>query len=463
MALKEKYDSLLIDVRNLEAEIAAGRIGETEARRQIAKLKQELQKTIKELDASQVLVSAAVLQKKSDSEEFRLGRDCCLFIDAQKVRIVGWDEPQVRCVIEKMVLSPDDSPAGEEFEAIRLVHRSVPAGEVVSWLDSTKPRRSEAVVDEKSLLKRTAFEQLLGKTIDAIYIAGLTHKEGNRQIRLKVDSKGGMSSFRSQWRRHVRLTVYVPASCRIVAVRGAMEGLDVESLDASLELMGEGARDHEATYRIKKVSGSVVATGVPIDTLENVKGDVSVVLTTYVEDSSETHREGTRAKQFAYPRDNVYRNIGGDFRAWFCRANLHLENLAGKIDVRNDFGDTKLVAQSKLMPKAHRIVSEAGHIEVQLGKEALGDLPLTAMSECGQIWIPQSFDMLDSLQFSAIDWEGVRRSWGGFVSKSREESGYMYMMRVALVLYGKDREPGLDLISRAGSVKITALELESME
>jgi hypothetical protein len=460
-ALKEKYDSLLIDVRNLEAEIAAGRIGETEARRRIEKLRQELQETTKQLDAKQVHVSAAVLQKKSESEQFRLGRDSCLFIDAQKVRIVGWDQPKVKCVIEKMVLSPNDSPADEEFEAIRLVHRSVPVGEVVSKLDTKEPRRSEEVVDEKLLLKRVAFEQLWGKTIDAIRIEGLTHKEGNRQIQLKVDSKGGTTNFRSQWRRHIRLTVYVPASCRIVAVRGAMEGLDVESLDASLELMGQGSRDYEATYRIRNVSGSVIATGVPIDTLENVKGDVSVVLTAYVEDSSDSHREGTRTKQFAYPRDNVYRNIGGDFRAWFCRANLKLENLTGRIDVRNDFGDTKLVVKSKLVPKAHRIVSQAGHIEVQLPKEALSDLPLSTMSECGRIRIPQSFDMLDSLQFTTTGWEGVRRSWGGFVSKSRPETGYIYMMRVSLVLHGKARKPGLDLISRAGSVKITDLEVES--
>ena len=459
-ALKEKYDSLIIDVKNLEAEIGAGRIGEIQAQRRIEKLQQELQETIKQLDASQVHVSAAVLRKKSHSEDFRLGGDSCLFIDAQKVRIVGWDQPRVKCVIEKMVLSPDDSPAGAEFEAIRLVHRSVPAGEIVSKLDTKEPRRSEEVVDEKLLLKRVAFEQLWGKTIDAIRIEGLTHKEGNRQIQLKVDSKGGTTNFRLQWRRHIRLTVYVPASCRIVAVRGAMEGLDVESLDASLELKGQGSRDY-ATYRIRNVSGSVIATGVPIDTLENIKGDVSVVLTAYVEDSSEAHREGTRTRQFAYPRDNVYRNIGGDFRAWFCRTNLHLENLTGMIDVRNDFGDTKLVVRSKLVPKAHRIVSQAGHIEVQLPEDALSDLPLSAMSECGRIRIPQSFDMLDSLQFTTTGWEGVRRSWGGFVSKSRQESGYMYMIRVSLVLHGKGREPGLDLISRAGSVKITDLEVES--
>ena len=170
---------------------------------------------------------------------------------------------------------------------------------------------------------------------------------------------------------------------------------------------------------------------------------------------------------FRYSDPGEYRYVGiqGDFRGWFCRASLHLEDVTGKIDVRNDFGHTFLVCRKRLTQVDHRVVSESGDIQVDLGPGALGDLPVTALTECGSVQLATSEASLRSSYFSTTEGDaGGRRSWGGLVtdrgrSPARPRPGWREQFsRPTDALAGRPRSPGLDLISRAGSVRIGTAE-----
>src|SRR5208337_4740624 len=97
-----------------------------------------------------------------------------------------------------------------------------------------------------------------------------------------------------------------------------------------------------------------------------VRGDVSITLTAYPGDSGNMHEGGTQNVYVQPPEPYVYRNIVGDFRGWFVRADLRLERVSGKVDVRNEFGDTRWAPGMVLSRQAHRVISESGLIEIQL-------------------------------------------------------------------------------------------------
>ena len=512
-ALHDEYESLGSRVKNLKEDILEGQIEEEQARKEIAELQAKIQEILQKIDNTQVHLPIGTMHEKTESQTFELGEARCLVVKAAKVRIVGWDKPQVKAVLEKRVLTADadDDAVADDFQGIRAEHQRVPATEVLqlptvesvaeltpeklahlSKLEAVFPLRYRAVARlnpkrlaelnpqiaeilsrpeepqaERSLFRRLDFEPLLeqaGKEIDVVQLIGLTHQEGNRQFLFEVNTEGHGEWHGSEWRRHAALTLFVP-KCTMVAVRGAMEGLEVESVDAALEIVGEGNRDYQATYEIRDVRGPVTARGVPLQVLENVRGDVAVVLTAFAENSSTGHRPDWRTHSNAEPGQYTYKEIEGDFRAWFCRANLHLEDVAGKVDVRNDFGDTVLVLPGKLAEAAHRIVSEAGHVQVKLGPDALGDLPVTALSECGRVKVADSVPSLDIFMFSTSGGsDGHRRSWGGFVTQRKRDPGggigadyFERFRRPAAILNGLDRSPGLDLISRGGSVRIEPL------
>jgi hypothetical protein len=516
--LKEQYDALVGRVENLKADILEARIDETEAKREINELQLEIVQALDQIEKSQVYVSAVETHRRTDSQTFELGEHGCLFVESGKVRIVGWDRPEVKWELEKTVLAEKHVPVDDDFEGIQVAHHRAPANEVLGLpsaesfdeLDLARlanyPRyflvryravarsdpqllarldpkvaalvtRDDEPDDEKLFATRLAFEQLVGKELDVVRLTGLTHEEGNRQFYYTLTSpgaegRGGYSTSGMQWRRHASLTLYVP-TCSVVAVRGALEGLDVESLHAALEIVGEGNRDYEAAYRITDLNGPLTVTGVPVRRVENVRGDVSVVLTAYSENAGTTHRARKMTHSHAGPTPCVYKNIEGNVRAWFCRADLHLEDVAGKIDVRNDFGNTVLVCSDRLANVAHRVVSESGHIEVKLGPEALDGLAVTALTECGRVEAPDQLPELRgrrprirSSSFTTSEgYDGVRRSWGGFVSRAGDypsrpftRDPFEAFRRPAESLAGRDRSPGLDLISRAGSVKLVSIE-----
>jgi len=463
--LKEKHDALVAQVRTLRKDILDEKIDEAEARRRIEALRRELDATLREMKEKEVFVAPAKVHRVKETRRIDLGPDGCLLIEADQVKIAGWQKPHVECVLEKIVLNDGDATPAADLDGIQLVQRRVAAEQAVpNYLigGTGAARGSEGPIGEEALLRQPIFGALAGKSVDEVRIQGLTADEGNRSIVLTTAPESSIAgkTMRSVWRRHASLTIFVPP-CEVIAVRGALRGLEAESVDASLAITDDGGRDrdYDAYCRIKGLGGSLVARDVPIALVEDVKGDVSVAVTKRLENVTTFYGNGKVTHQVEDPRESVYRGIGGDFRGWFARANLRLERIGGTIDVRNDAFETMLVADAPLAKRAHRIVSETGHIRIEVAREALGDLPVAALSASGLVRIPSDLiDILEPRSFDTPGSDGVSRSWEGFTAKTQgaQDAAALpeSMQRPDLVLRGRERSPGLDLISLTGSVRI---------
>ncbi len=158
--------------------------------------------------------------------------------------------------------------------------------------------------------------------------------------------------------------------------------------------------------------------------------------------------------------------VAGDFSAWFARSTLKLEAISGRIDVRNEAGSTSL--SSKLSPDAaHRIVSECGRIEVRVTAEALGKLPILALTGQGSVRTNAESSSLSETNFTTGNpVDGSRRNWRGVktngvnlrgMEASRPfdpEEFLEHARRPAAALADEPRSAGLDLISRSGAVVV---------
>jgi len=112
---------------------------------------------------------------------------------------------------------------------------------------------------------------------------------------------------------------------------------------------------------------------IPIRCIDGLKGDVSVAATAYGGNRGTDHgQDGVTARAFN-PQKSVYRDFDGDLRARFCRADLTIGDVAGRVDVENDFGDTAWQAYRKLDQRAdHRVVNQGGAVTLRLGVKASG-------------------------------------------------------------------------------------------
>jgi hypothetical protein len=465
--LKEQYDRLVAKVRALQAEIMEGRIDSQDAKREVLGLQRDLSLVRQQLEAAKTLVQAGKVHRQTETITFELGKERCLFIAAGRVRIVGWDQPQVKCVLEKTVLSAGGEPVEDDFRGIKLVHRHGRAREEVGATreefeaDEKKrkgpPSEARKKLIEEILAYNAPFQPFQGKEIDLVAIQGLTHQEGNRQISFDLESPGGEGVVGHQWRRHASLTVYAPA-CRKVGLHGGRGGLTVESLKTGLVVRGGGDRGYEGEFKIKDVLGPVSLDNVPIQTIENIQGNVSVTLTEYPGNSGTRHDASGQTFYVEPPEPSTFSNIQGDLQAWFVRANVALSKVGGKVDVKNEFGDTAFTIDGPLAPKAHRILSESGRIDVQFAGKALGSLPLlAALTGTGVVRVAGEAGEMEmkSVNFAGpLGPEWGRRGWKGFTSSREPFAGLAQMQRMPAILSGGDRPPGLDLISRNGTIRL---------
>ena len=217
-------------------------------------------------------------------------------------------------------------------------------------------------------------------------------------------------------------------------------------------------RDYHSESRIRGVIGSVAARNIPLHAIEDVSGDVSFICTVELANSG-TSQETIH---FYRPLPCSVKNIGGSFQAWLCRVDLDVQDVAGRIDVRNEFGDTRLKLTKPLAKHSHRIVSEAGRIELDFIPASLGELPLWAVTQCGNIRSNASRELLDSFNFTqGMDSQGVSRNWSGLRRAKKEDakfdpSDFMESAnRADKALHNLTRSAGLDLISRGGTVVVT--------
>ena len=473
--LKDKYDQLFGRLGQLKSDVSNGRLPAGDALRELKELEPRLDELRKEIETRKILVSPVQVQKQTEELAFNLGPQQRLIITADQIHVVGWNGPQVKCVLEKTVLAANDQPETEEFKALRVVHAHGRATELVGQSDEETALAEKAFLAEKrekplseqQLAARRAFVESIqagyeplrgfqGKDVDFLTIEGLTYEQGNRQLTLGIRSDDG-ESLGSQWRRHASLTVFVP-KCQGVLLRGCLKGVAVEGLLAPLTLSDAGSldRDYDAQFAIKNVFGPVAIYNVPLNQLEQVHGDVKIVATVEYANAGTTHESGQRTFYIPPPRDCQILDIDGNLSAWFSRVNLTLAKISGLVDVRNEVGSTKLTVDTKLAALPHRIVADSGRIEVQARTSALADLSVMALSDEGTVKTNADQTTYDATSFttgSSVD--GSRRNWRGVKSNpNSDRSDFTYFERPARVLNGTETAPGLTVISRSGVVDL---------
>jgi hypothetical protein len=471
-SLKQQYDHLLSRVRALQADLDAERISGAEALSELKNLQPKLKRLRDEIEQKKVLVSPGKLHKQSETTTFDLGPERLLCIGGDNLRVQGWNGPQVKCVLEKTVIAPDGAVVDEHLRGIRLRHRHGLAPELVG----RTPAEDEA--DEQKFLaspggqklnpQQREFRQQLtreiaqsheryrafqGKEIDTVEVEGLTYQQGNRWIDFGISSGNGRRIEGGEWQRFASLTVYVPA-CRSVALGGGGEHLDVRGVHGDLVVSGGGDPGH-----VSDLHGSLTAFDAPLELIETIRGNVNIqstitgALTTGL-------GNGERVVAPPAPRVLTCRNVEGDFTAWVMRDELNLVAIAGRIEVKNEFGRTTLSVGRALPDKRHRIVSESGRIEVRLAPGARGRLPLCAMTNCGVVRVPEEEEeILHSSSYSLKDNSGIMRMWGGVLLAHGGPSPSLIRVhnprdRIEHVVLGDDHSPALFLFSRSGTVQI---------
>jgi len=201
--------------------------------------------------------------------------------------------------------------------------------------------------------------------------------------------------------------------------------------------------------------GSLTVDNAPLDLVDWVTGNVTIVSTFELANTGTRYEDNQRIAYIPAPRDMTCQAIDGDLRAVFTRARVRLAEISGAIDVRNDFGSTKLTVARALAEKPHRIVSQSGRVAVHLERDVLGKLAVRALTNCGTVRTNFKRELLDEVHFSTANGpEAVHGDWRGFQSSSLQRFS-PDMRRLAAVLAGTERTNGLDLVSRAGTLVLS--------
>lgn len=475
--LKQEYDQLLGRLDALQADIDAGKLTAAQAQRELAEVRGRLETLRRDLDRSKVRVDAGRLHEQTEELEFELGPERRLALTANQVRVVGWDKPHVRCELRRQVLTVGDESPVKHLDAIRLKHaraRAEFAGQTAEEIAEQERQflagdgarlNAEQRASRQALVDQIAGEKEIyaafrARPIDQVTVTGLEYSE-NESIVLAAQSDGGEGRYAGVRRRYASLTVFVPR-CSGVCVRGAMRGVLIENLAAPLVLVGEDYTDEDVRgrFEIRGVQGDVTVRSLPLRVIENVEGQVAVQGTQdFGAEGGGTSRVGDLRDMRPYaPLQVSVRDVRGGATLAYGRVKLELRGMAGPLDVRNDFGDTRLLVDKPLADAPHRLLSQAGRIDVQFAAEPPPSLDLVATTNHGSVRTNLSANRLKEFHLISSDVERTRLNWNGFRTVQPDEgplATFNLIGRFSAVLAGKPRKPGLDLISRGGTISVT--------
>ncbi|HEY2148046.1 MAG TPA: hypothetical protein VGH32_08925 [Pirellulales bacterium] len=476
--LMERHDQLLARVARIKADLAAGKIKADAALSELKEIDPLLDGVRKELQEKKVLVSPVKVQKQTEELLFDFGPERMLIVTADHLRVVGWDGPKVKCVLEKSLFATSDKPEMEEFKALRLTHGLGPAPELVGKAPEAVSEEEKKFVAEHanqplSESQLAARRQLVsqiqgsyapyrafqGKEVDVVGIEGLSGQQGNRQVTVDIRSKGGGGAMGSDWRRQAMLTVYVPRSNGVL-LRGCLVGLDIDGVKGPLYVTDADSldRDYDGAFRIKNLDGPLTMFNVPLDRLEQVHGDVKIVATVEYANTGTHYENDQRTTIIPPPRECAIDAIEGNFTAWFSRVNLKIGGVSGMIDVKNEVGDTRFAPAAPIADRAHRLVSTSGNIDVRLKRSQLDKLPIMALTNEGTVKTNAKREVLDETNFTTGNAaDGSRRDWRGLKTPKKRDAGLMFdqFERPAAVLRDAERSPGLDIITQSGTIDLT--------
>ncbi len=475
---KEMYDETLRRLESLQTNVDSGRMKANEAKAALTELTSQLTVLRASLESSRIHVAGAEIHEQTETTEFEMGPEKRLAITANHVRIVGWEGKKIKVELKKMVLSSDDKPVEDHLKAIRIVHQHGPvkfAGQSDAKWEAKEAEflaKEGAKLSEEQLAERREFvneirqssahhRDLLDKDIDHVSVVGLEYNN-NKSVTKSVKSDGGDGQMGSVRQRYAELTVYVP-SCTSLCIRGARRGLQVENVTvSSLTIVDEDSTDSDARgkFALNGLQGNLLCINFPLERIRNVKGHVSVESTTEfgIEGAGTSHHDDLRDMTPSRPFQVEVHDVteGVDMR--FARVQLDLANIQGTINVENEFGDTHFTAAAALADSAHRIVSLAGRIDVELSPEAWNSVPVLAVTNHGGVRSNISREEFDDFHLTGPDKrDKVRRDWSGFrkVAAGEDRMAVFNLFdRFAAILNDKTRTNGLDLITRSGALVV---------
>ena len=472
--LVRRSDALNSQLTSIRKQIRNGDLTSSEAIKQLEGIESELSDISQAIEEQKVLVSAFNVYTKKETIEFPIADDRMIIVTGDKVRIRPWEGRGIKCDLEKTIIAKSQ-PDEKEFDEIKVVHESGLATEIVGRTPAEREREEAKFLasEEGSKLTREQlanrqkflqeeiygpqekFAPLQGKECNQLSLSGLVWQEGNRQVSMQIESKGGGGTHSSKWQRHAKLTIFVPRS-NWVLVRGCLEGVDISGIKSNLILTTEGSRerDYEGSFSVSKITGDIVIDQAPIRELIAIEGNIEFVATDEFVNSGTKHEGGIRTARSFETAKTIIREVSGDVRAHFLRTSLELDSIKGVIDVQNEFGDTRFELEETFDGATpHRIVSESGLIELTGERASLARFPLYAHTLSGVIHSNMNRDVLDTVSFSAGT---PRRGWSGFVTPSKDRFSFDKFERPKKAIENQERKPGLDLISRGGRVNILA-------
>ena len=474
--LKKRYDGLLTDVQSLEQRLRKGDISADEARRSISKLRKSLATVRAEIDKQKQLVSPFKIATQKTEGEIELGDERLLVVTADRIKVVGWDKPYVKYAMVKKVLSTG-KPVDKHLAEIKIIHELKVAPELVgktdtemkAWRDDfLKPKTGEEQTPDQLAQKKKVWERdfahgprfqpFVGREVDTLRIEGLTAPEGNQHIEYEIKRPDGGGQVGGRWRRHATVTLYVP-KCTALLLRGCQMGMDISGVKAHLIMTDSGSqnRDYNGTFAIRDHVGKLTLNNVPMDAIERVAGDIAITSTIEMVNTGNHHLSGEWIASTPPARRLRISAVKGNLTVRSARSDLHVDDVEGVLDIRNDFGDTQLATKSPMVDGNHRIVSQSGLVRFEFAGETNDELPVFAATRCGTAATNLGRSTLDDLNVtyvSSID--GMRCEWRSLFTKIPQDN---FSARSALhqrpdaILANRKRTHGLDLISVAGRVE----------
>ena len=433
-------------------------------------LKSEVEALREEMEEKKVLIAAYPSHEKTVEKIFPLGDEQLVILTGDNVIVRGWDGPGIKCVVEKTILSTE-KPADSEFDGIKVEHElTIAEGKVGLTQEKRDAQEREYLASENG--RKLTKEQLKGRKdlvagihhsyddylafqgreANTIQLVGLTFQEGNRQLSFRINSPGGGGVVSSQWQRRAKMTVYVP-KCESLAVRGCQVGLDIQNVECDLVLTTHDStnRKYDGSFSVRGVRGNVVVAQAPVRELSVVTGNVRITSTDEFVNSGTSHRDNTRSYRPYDTHSTLITNIGGNLEANILRTNLKLIEIKGTLDVTNEFGTTDIELRKIDAELFHRILSQAGTINITGPASVLEKTPIYAHTQSGRMHTNISREILDDVSFST----GYPRvGWHGLVTPSKERFNFGKFERPAAALANRERTAGLDVISRGGFISI---------
>jgi hypothetical protein len=477
--LMKDYQSLQAKLLQIKKQLEQGLISGREAVTETEKLRSGLKELREKLDRAKVHVAAAREYRQLESLTLDPSPERLLVITADRVKIVGSDEPKIRIELEKIILSPDGRPLEKELDKIKLSHQrgidSNLVGKTREERDAEEadfrakqqgkplPPAAEKLrgeIQRENFQRFQPFEAMQGKILDHVSIQGLLGQEGNRQITLELRNDDESGSISSVWQRHASMIVYVPKLSHLV-VRGGRRGLEIRGVHSSLIVTSDGShdRDYEATVTIEEITGNVRLIETPLHRLQKIKGTVQIESPSDFANSGTLHENNERFFSYYSPLECSINEISGHLEADFGRVNLSLRSLKNGGTIRNSFGDTRWTLDEALAAKPYRLHSTTGAIRVEADSGSFNTLPVILGTNFGTIRTNVKQPSFEEFSFGrggsdSRNWHGFR-----FTPKGKELPRFDASFDTLDRLNSKATpSTGVTITTDAGSIQFTTIK-----